>query len=101
MFLASRGRQCLIRLSVWKMGLVPRVFEKGMGEMKTRIGSRARFLITAFRVEIRGRQYQGFLDYSHPTPKYLTSHCAMCSLEDPRSDSPWLLADGSGTWQGK
>lgn len=52
MFLASRGRQCLIRLSVWKVGLVPRVFEKGMGEMKTRVGGRARFLITAFRVEI-------------------------------------------------
>ena len=24
MFLASRGRQCLIRISVWKKGLVPR-----------------------------------------------------------------------------
>lgn len=25
----------------------------------------------------------------------------MCSLEDPGSDCPWLLASGSGTWQGK
>ena len=24
MFLASRGRQCLIRISVWKKGMVPR-----------------------------------------------------------------------------
>lgn len=38
-----------------------------------------------------------------PRPKYLTSHCAMCSLEDPGSDCPWLLASGSDTdtWWGK
>jgi hypothetical protein len=35
-FLASRGMQCLIRLSVWKMGLVSRMFEEGMGDIKTR-----------------------------------------------------------------
>lgn len=53
MFPASRGRQCQIRLSVWKMGLVPRIFEKGLGEMKPRVGGRAKSLTTVFRVEIR------------------------------------------------
>lgn len=52
MFLASR-RQCLVWLCVWKAGLVPRMFEKGMEEMmKTRVGGRARFLIVPLRVEI-------------------------------------------------
>lgn len=96
MFLASR-RQCLVRLSVWKTGLVPRIFEEGMDEMKTRVGGRARFLIVSLRVEIRGRVSQ----LSPTLPKYLTSHCAMCSLEDPGSDRLWLLARGPGTWQGK
>lgn len=52
MFLASRRRQCLVRLSVWKTGLVPRIFEDGMEEMKTRVGGRTRFLIVSLRVEI-------------------------------------------------
>lgn len=51
MFLASRGKQCPIRLSVWMM--VPKIFEEGMGEMKTRVGDKATSLITAFRVEIQ------------------------------------------------
>lgn len=37
MFLASRGRQRLFKFSVWKIGLVSRIFEEGMGEMKTKI----------------------------------------------------------------
>lgn len=98
MFLASRWRQCLIKLSVWKMGLVPRIF--GMGELKPRIGGTARSLIRAFRVEMRKTIPR--LPRLVPTcPKYLSSHCAMCSLEDPGSDCPWLLASGAGTWQGK
>lgn len=32
--------------------------------------------------------------------QYLTSHCAMGSLEDPGSDCSWLLASGSDTCQG-
>lgn len=86
MFLASRGRQCLIGFSVWKIGLVSRIFEEGMGEIKTKVG--LDLLLKHLEWRLERKTTPGTPRFVPPCPKYLTSHCAMCSSEDPGSDCP-------------
>lgn len=81
------------------MGLVSRIFEEGMREMKAKVG--LDLLVKHLEWRLERKAIPEIPRLVPPCPRYLTSHCAMCSSEDPGSDCLWLLARGSGTWQGK